>query len=63
MNPSHALFGLVVVAVPTAAIVFGLVAMGVIHFRKPPAPPRSPRKGTEGRMGGRKRDTSRQPPP
>jgi len=53
MSPSHALFGLVVVAVPTAAVLFGLAAMGINHFRKPPQEKRKKRTGSTHRPDGR----------
>jgi len=39
MNPERAIFGILVFFVPTGAVLFGLVAMGVIHFRRPKEPP------------------------
>ena len=44
MIPGHAMFGLIVAVVPTAAIIFGLVSFGVIVLRKqPPTPPDEPK--------------------
>jgi hypothetical protein len=36
MNPERAIFGILVFFVPTGAVLFGLLAMGVVHLRKPP---------------------------
>ncbi len=49
----HAMFGLVAIILPLAAILYGLVAFGIITFRKLPEEqkgpkPRPPRKTPRG---------------
>jgi hypothetical protein len=57
MNSGHALFGLVAIIVPAGAVIYGLVAFGIITTRKLPEDnkkpmprPRPPRKTPPGRQ-------------
>ncbi|MEI9932078.1 MAG: hypothetical protein WDM89_16440 [Rhizomicrobium sp.] len=42
MNLDRAFFGILVAAVPTAFVLYGLVAMGIVGLRKPPEEKESP---------------------